>query len=60
MKNENNNGRVHNPGMSREAIAKCLGDYMKKSREKVGQNSTYVDNSIGSNCYNSGRMRGGM
>ena len=57
---KDNNGRVHCPGMNREAIAKCLCDYMKKSKEKVGRNSTYVDNSIGNNCYNSGRMRGGV
>ena len=60
MKNENN-GRVHGVGMNREAIAKCLYSNLRKAKEKVGNNSnTYVDNSIGNNCYNSGRMRGGL
>ena len=55
---KDNNGRVHGVGMNREAIAKCLCDYMKKSKEKVGSNGTYVDVTIGNNNYNnSGRMR---
>ena len=58
MKNENN-GRMHCPGISREAIAKCLYDYMKKAREKVGNNSTYVDVTVSNNCHNSGRVRKG-
>ena len=42
-----------------EAIAKCLYDYMKKAREKVGNNSTYVDVTVSNNCHNSGRVRKG-
>lgn len=61
MKTENNSGRVHNPGVNREAIAKCLYSNLRKAREKVGDNSnTYVDITVGNAGYNSGRMRGGV
>ena len=61
MKNENNSGRMHCPGMNRDAIAKCLYSNLRKAREKVGDNSnTYVDVTIGNAGYNRGRIRGGM